>query len=123
MFAISVELNPAFRNTESESNVKLSVKATAGALATNADKKMAAMLARGCNLQERTSFSTNPEFPFIISNRYCCWIRVVTETFAGEIAFTSAREASVSSCDKGTIARSIVLDGELSGSAPPINLT
>jgi hypothetical protein len=47
----------------------------------------------------------------------------VTESFAGEIDFTSARDASASSCDKGTIARKVLVVVEPFGTAPPDKVT
>ena len=59
----------------------------------------------------------------ILGFGYCDSRRVVTESFAGEIDFTSERAASVSNCDSGTIARSVVVEGELAGSDPPPDVT
>jgi hypothetical protein len=47
----------------------------------------------------------------------------VTESFAGEIDFTSARDARASSCDNGTIALNVVVVVEPFGITPPDKVT
>ena len=136
MLAMSVELKPAVVNVESGWNVRLIVKARAGPLAAIVKATIADRVIRTGPLLAKISSDIRRRTCFIILRRrrlriamaivnsiYYGLIRDVTESFAGAIDVTSARDVSASSCDNGTIARKVVVVVEPLGTVPPDNVT